>query len=548
VSHILELLGRGLHSDLGDVLDRFFWTPASRSLDQLRASCQQQPDKPEWHLQLGLAYLRAVQLDEAVTHLTEVCRARPDCLPARLALASAYDEKGMPDRAVEHLKIANQTHLGEPAVLFAIAFCHEKLNEPAKAAAYYRDAVAQDGTFVAARERLAAVDVLLGNLGEAIQQYEALRRGEAHEAAYRSALAHLYYQANRPQEAVEEYEAAIAMEPENWSLVDDEVEALVACGQVREAMERLRRLIDEQGPFADLHVRLGDLCSRTGDDPGAMQQYREALELQPDYLEATVKMGTQHLIGGRWDEAAEAMHRACELNDRVLASYVGMGVAQAACGRRAEAMNSFDLAAAIEPNSTLLLAEMAKLQLRSAVAQESAGRASGQAAGEAGPAGPSYDDLLHRQTQRHAEEVARHGDHADLRYRYGVLLRAQGKVPEAMKEFLQAVKLSPSYAKAWIKLGVCQQDLGLVEEAIESFQRALDIRPQFVDLHYRLGLLFTNRGNFESALRHMESAAAGKDSEQIRAALALSLQNMGLMDRVAATWRSLWQIHRPATR
>ena len=84
----------------------------------------------------------------------------------------------------------------------------------------------------------------------------------------------------------------------------------------------------------------------------------------------------------------------------------------------------------------------------------------------------------------------------------------------------------------------------MVEEAIETFQRALDIEPKFVDLHYRLGLLYTNRREFAEALAHMEAAAQGQDNDEIRAGLALSLQNMGLMDRSAATWRSLQKMHR----
>ena len=40
-----------------------------------------------------------------------------------------------------------------------------------------------------------------------------------------------------------------------------------------------------------------------------------------------------------------------------------------------------------------------------------------------------------------------------------------------------------------------------------------------------------------------EAAAGGaSDNQRIRASLALSLQNMGLMDRTAATWRSLWRV------
>ena len=70
------------------------------------------------------------------------------------------------------------------------------------------------------------------------------------------------------------------------------------------------------------------------------------------------------------------------------------------------------------------------------------------------------------------------------------------------------------------------------------------LRPELVDVHYRLALLYTDRRRLEEAVRHMEAAASGSpDNEQVRAGLALSLQNMGLMDRSAAAWRSLRKLH-----
>ena len=84
----------------------------------------------------------------------------------------------------------------------------------------------------------------------------------------------------------------------------------------------------------------------------------------------------------------------------------------------------------------------------------------------------------------------------------------------------------------------------MADEAIETFKSALELEPTYVDVHYRLGLLYTDRRMFEQAVSRMETAAGGApDNEQIRASLALALQNMGLMDRAAATWRSFWKLH-----
>ena len=125
-----------------------------------------------------------------------------------------------------------------------------------------------------------------------------------------------------------------------------------------------------------------------------------------------------------------------------------------------------------------------------------------------------------------------------------MLLRAEGRLAEAIEQFTKAIEINPTYVQAIIKLGITQQELGRTDEAIETFKRALEVHPGFVDMHYRLGLLYTEGKDFDKAVEHLKLAVAGApDSARIRAFLAMSLQNMGLMDRAAAAWRSLWKIH-----
>jgi Flp pilus assembly protein TadD len=100
---------------------------------------------------------------------------------------------------------------------------------------------------------------------------------------------------------------------------------------------------------------------------------------------------------------------------------------------------------------------------------------------------------------------------------------------------------------ALIRLAITQQDLGQIHQAIETFRRAVELKPQHVDLHYRLALLYTDGRQFAQAVEQIEQAAGlAPDNPQVRAALALSLQNMGLADRAAAVWRGLGQVGRQA--
>ena len=545
MSNLLELLGRGLNSDLSDVLSRYFWSPSRHSLAELQREAEDHPDRPDAHCRLGVANLRAMKLSEGIESLSTACRLKPDYLAARLALAGAYDEMGQSGKAIEHLKAANLNHPGEVRILFALGFCCEKMQRPQDAAEYYRGALASDGSFLSARRRLAAVAVALDRNAEAIAQYEHLRDATPDELWLTTTLGQLYYREGKYPEAISCFQIAIAMEPENWSLLDDEVEALVAGGCVREAIDRLHRLIELQPSFPDLRVRLADLYSQVGDDDAAMDSLRRALELQPDYLEALIKTGTQHLAGGRWEQAAETLGEACELNDQSLQTYVGLGVAQLAAGQAEEAVESFELAAAMEPNSEMLLSEMARLQLKAAVADEYLHNFEHGSPTPIAEIELDNDDLLLKQIERHQQEVADRPGRSDVHYRYGVLLRSQGRLAEALEQFEQALGICPTYVDAVIKLGITQQEMGRTDEAIATFKKVLNVEPEYIDIHYRLGVLYTDRRLFDQAVRHMSEAVDGEpNNERLRAGLALSLQNMGLMDRAVATWRSLWQIHR----
>ena len=113
MSYLLELLGQGLQHELGDLLDRYFWSPPRLSIDQLQAAARQHPQRVEIQFQLALVHLRGMQIDQAVDSLRQVCRCKPDFLPARLALAAALAEHNQVEQALEHLQIANQNRPGE---------------------------------------------------------------------------------------------------------------------------------------------------------------------------------------------------------------------------------------------------------------------------------------------------------------------------------------------------------------------------------------------------------------------------------------------------
>jgi len=283
------------------------------------------------------------------------------------------------------------------------------------------------------------------------------------------------------------------------------------------------------------------LYRAVGQEVRALAAYETAWTLNPDYLEAAIKVGTTHLRCGRHQEAARAFTAAIEINDRVLTGYVGLGVAHHGLGRTEESLANFEMAAGIEPNSTLLFGETARLQLQMAAAEQAKRLLTPTALAQAAPiTAEQVSALIDKQISHMESAIASRPNHADLHYRLGLLYRQQGNLQAGIEAFTTAVTINPQYFKALIRLGLALREAGDVNGAIAAFERALNMDPESIDLHYQLGLLFADRGEFSAALQRFEKAASAQpDNQDYVANLALCLQDMGLIDRADATWQTL---------
>ncbi len=364
-------------------------------------------------------------------------------------------------------------------------------------------------------------------------------------------LGNLHLQARRPTAAVDQYQRALLIEPDNYSEADTDQEVPQHAGALEEAIEDLEALIQKYPGIAPYHVQLGDLYVKVGDDERALEQYTTALATQPHFLEATVKLGTQHMRQGRLADAALSFNRAVELNDQLISAFVGLGVAQHDCGHEQESLATFDLAASLEPSTTLLFCESMRLHLRAEQERYPAGDELSDADDEDfEQEEPGYDELIAEAVRRHEAALNNTPNHADLHYRYGLLLRQVGRHADAINAFRQAVTLNPTYAKALVKLAICLKEAGTLDEAIETFQQALRLEPgRMVDVHYELGLLFAQRNQFDLAAEQFEQAGVTSDGDPaFRENLALALQNVGMVDRAAATWQAMSELARDPRR
>lgn len=533
MSQLLETLGRGLLGRLFDVFEKQLPGSIDDDLDQLVELARGASTSADLALQVGKAHLREARLANARAAFE---RARELGAPTGVAergLACVLDDLGRYSEAVELLKQVQSAHPKDAAVAFALGLLHEREDDVDEARLCYEAATANCPQLRNAHERLAALDVREQNWSSAAARYEQLSDIAPEDLDLLLTLATLRFQEGELERSVEGFQRVLLVEPDTCDTVNDA--SLNDESKLVESIAALEKLVQRYPGVGEFRVHLADMYAKAADDENAVQHYRAALELNPSYLEATIKLGTQHLRRSRFDAAARQFNRAMELNDRLLSAFIGLGVAQHANGATNEALATFDLAANLAPNSVLLYGETNRLQLR---VESSTRRRDGKRV-----ATLDEDNFVDEVMRRHERAVRSNPSWADAHYRHGLMLRSADRLNEAIRAFRDATTLSPNFSRAHEKLGVCLHEVGAHDQALEAFRDSLRVAPEAVEMHYQLALLYSQQNQFELSVERFLYALDGAIKEDdVQHTLHLSLQNMGLVDRSNAMWRSICEM------
>jgi tetratricopeptide (TPR) repeat protein len=120
------------------------------------------------------------------------------------------------------------------------------------------------------------------------------------------------------------------------------------------------------------------------------------------------------------------------------------------------------------------------------------------------------------------DTVEKRPNNARARYNLGVILVEQGRLPEAIGQYEQALRIKPGYAEVHYNLGVALVQLGRLPEAIGHYEQALRIKADFADAHNNLGIALVQLGRLPEAIGHYEQAL------RIKPDFAVAHYNLGI--------------------
>jgi tetratricopeptide (TPR) repeat protein len=118
----------------------------------------------------------------------------------------------------------------------------------------------------------------------------------------------------------------------------------------------------------------------------------------------------------------------------------------------------------------------------------------------------AHEGRLPEAIQAYEEALRLQPDNAEAHNSVGIILVQQGKVPEATAQYEQALRVEPHNARAHNNLGVALAESGKLQEAIRHFEQALRTNPDYAEAHNNLGTVLARGGRMTEAMQHWEQA------------------------------------------
>ena len=520
MSRLLEILGRAITTDTAELICHWLnvvagHTDSDENIDKLTKTVE---------------LIKANKTDAASEQLKSYLFDDPSSIKGRMAAAAICLQTSQLTDAIEQL---NSVYLRQPTntmALYTLGHCYERLGCESQAIEFYQDCLKFKNYLQLPRQRLAAIYFKNGQLEKTIHEYEQLKDEYPDDLLTLIMLGNLYIAKAKYGKAADIFNNAILIHPDNFLVRDDEIDQLIMSGELYDALERLDDLLTQQPDCAELLLRKADVLAMLGSSEESIRLYEEAISICPDYLEVNIKLGTQYLRAGQQQLAARQCNKAAEINDQIVGAYIGLAKARKLSGNNTDAVGTLSLAAAVNTNTPLLIAETAKLQFA----------AKNMEAGFIDHSGNCSANLFESVLIAHKEQTAQQPRNPEMHYRMGILLISVGRLNDAVLSFQQALKINPTYYSASAKLSLAFFETGLNHLAFEQLTASDSLDKNTVELHYRTALLYCDRIRFASSLidleRHMEDNFAYTNST---VNVSIVLQNLGLLDRASVMWDNL---------
>lgn len=262
---------------------------------------------------LGVAFAKLGQLDEAVATLQEALELDPKAPSSHKNLGLALREQGKLAEAAVHYAEATRLDPSSAVLHYDLARLLFDAGRHEEAAASYRDVIRLNNNLWSAHHDLGRCLARLGKKPEAIAAYEEALQIKPDAADVHNNLGILLEQVRRYPEAIQSFRRALRFDPNASETHCNLGVALAGMGKIEEAIQSYREALRIAPHSAEAHNNLGNALRTLGNLQESHANLEEALRLKPTYAEAHNNLGITCLQLGNAAAALACYGKALEL-------------------------------------------------------------------------------------------------------------------------------------------------------------------------------------------------------------------------------------------
>lgn len=312
--------------------------------------------------------------------------------------------------------------------------------------------------------------------------------------------------------AVEHYQQALALKPNQPEVLSNLGNALKETGQLEAAIAAYQQAIAINPNYAEAYNNLGIAYKEQNDLAGAIACYEQAIRLKPNYPESHHNLGIILRLQNQLDEAIAYFQQAIAFKPTYAEAYISLGSTLQQQGQFEAAIAQYQRLIEIKPDSAdgynnLGLAYQQQQQVEAAIA--------------------AFQQALALRPQ-----------FPGVRNNLGNLLLEANRLDEAIASYAQAIEQRPNYPEAINNLGNALQQKGDLDAAIEQYRQALELRPNFVEALSNLGAVLKDKHQLEESIACLEQAIAlNPDIAEVQNNLGNAYQEQKRVEDAIACYR-----------
>jgi predicted TPR repeat methyltransferase len=336
--------------------------------------------------------------------------------------------------------------------LLKIALAAHQQQDLANAKIIYEKILQENPQLVEVHHWLALLLIAQKDWAAALSHLHQTIALEANNADLYSSLGHVLKLQNKPTEAIQAYEKAIAL-CSTANAHNNLATIFYQQNDLTNALKHYAQAVQIEPGYIDAHFNLGLLFLRQQNKVAATIQFQNVVNLQPDHLSATKYLADLQLQQDKLSEAEQHYRTILALQPENLDVLNNLGVTLLKLNNLEEASSYFSKVIMLDEKHSSARNNLAALYL-----QEN-----------------RYDNAA-----RHYQVLLElTPNDVEAHYNFAVALMALGKLAEAMTHFDFVLQKNPHHRDSLCNVAAIYLKQQQIEKAIHCYRQVAQIDPQY---------------------------------------------------------------------